>query len=166
MQRLRPLPPRHLHSPGRCYQLTRAKQSWLQSQSALKTSPIRSGICYCTMQTWSSHDKANMISCARADQTSQDIIVLPLPIRSPHDVLCFADSGLHSHNQRSAYAPHNTSYQRTCIRRLTTSKGYATVCPVVPAIAPHASRASVLSSLSSLSSAYSNSASGSWPTDH
>ena len=44
--------------------------------------------------------------------------------------------------------------KHTCIRRRTTSRGYATVCPVVPAKPPHASRVSVLSSLSSFSSAH------------
>ena len=37
----------------------------------------------------------------------------------------------------------------TCSRRLTTSSGYATVCPVVPATAPHASLVNTLSCRSS-----------------
>ena len=41
----------------------------------------------------------------------------------------------------------------TCIRRRTTSRGYATVCPVVPAMPPQASRVAVLSSRSSFRSA-------------
>ena len=129
---------------------------------------LASGIpCNQQRQLVTSHGKADKIkACAWPDQASQDIAVLPLPsMLSSCDVLCFADTGLHSQSERSANAVHlsyTASCHHTCIRRLTTSRGYATVCPVVPAMAPHASRASVLSSLSSFNSACStHSASGS-----
>ena len=69
--------------------------------------------------------------------------------RSPHDSTHAAALPQH----RGDAASLAETWETTCSRLLTTSRGYATVWPKVPAKAPQASRVTTLRSRSSVKSA-------------